>query len=172
MKNLIMLLLALITGGFGCMSKNLVTFGNKNLVALGSVKGKSQIRIFDIKIGSLKSPFDRKFKFCIRLDSGRTINSDSFSVDAVRPFATRTNILNSGQWAGCIAYQIEGYGFTFKDEQLVGFSAADYLLPGGEKMSATLGDAKCEKFYPLPLSKEQFQNLFGEPESEERQKVL
>ncbi len=172
MKKLVIVLMALVTCCGGCMRGNLVTMGKQNLIAQGNAKGKDQVEIFQITIGSIEKPFDRQFSFSIRLDSGRTIKSDSFSLELIRSLATRTNVISSEERPGCVSYMIGGFAFIYEGDRLVEFSAAEYVLPGGTRLTATLGDARAERFYSLPLTRDQFRTLFGEPECENRRTVL
>jgi len=165
----------LMTGCFGCMATdgNLAVLKKSNLMALGSVKSESQIAIFEVTIGRPVDAFDQRFAFSVRLSSGQVIKSEAFALELIQSIATRTNALSSGEWGtGHVSYGVEGCSFVFQGERLVSFKAAEISLPNGTRLSATLGDAKAQKFFPLPLTKDQFQLLFGKPDSEERRKFL
>jgi len=165
----------LMIGCSGCMATNgnLVVLKKSNMVALGSMKSESQFSIFEVAIGRPSDILDQRCGFSIRLSSGRVIKSEAFTLDLIQSVATRTNVLTSGEWgAGHVSYGVEGCSFVFQGDHIVGFKAAEISLPKGVRLSATLGDAKAEKFFPLPLTKDQFQLLFGKPDSEERRKVL
>lgn len=175
MKSVSLLGLLFIIGCSGCMATggNLAVLKKANLVALGSVKSESEFAIFEVAIGRPSDTLDRQFAFSIRLSSGRVIKSGAFTLELIQSVAARTNVLNSGEWgAGHVSYGVEGCSFVFQGERLVGFKAAEISLPNGTRLSATLGDANAGTFFPLPLTKEQFQVLFGKPDSVERRKVL
>lgn len=175
MKKAILLAILLIFSCYGCMTAggNLVVLKKSNLIALGSVKGESQCAVFEVTIGSPDYNFDQQFDFSIRLSSGQIIKSDEFTPELIQSIATRTNVLSSGRWGmGHVSYGVEGFSFIFQEERLVSFKAAEILLPNKTRLSASLGDANAQKFFTLPLTKGQFQYLFGEPDSEERRKVL
>jgi hypothetical protein len=174
LKTVCLLALLLGIGNSGCMatSGNLAILKKANLVALASVKSESQLAIFEVAIGRPSDTFGRQFAFSIRLSSDRVIKSESFTLEIIQSIATRTNVLTSGEWGtGHIAYGVEGCSFVFKGSRLVGFKAAEILLPNGTSLSAILGSGD-GRFFSLPLTKEQFQVLFGKPESVEHRKVL
>lgn len=175
MKTVLFLGMLFVIGCSGCMvtGGNLAIFKKANLVALGSVKSESQILVFEVAIGRPGDTFDKQFAFSIRLSSGRVIKSDSFTRERVQSVATRTNVLNSGEWGtGHVSYGVEGYSFVFQEERLVAFKAAEISLPNGTRLSATLGNASTGILFPLPLTTEQFELLFGKPDSVERRKTL
>jgi len=174
-KTVFLLGILFVIGCSGCMATggNVAILTKANLVALGSVKSESQFSVFEVAIGRPGDTFDKRFDFSIRLSSGRVIKSDSFTRELVKSVATRINVLNSGEWGmGHVSYGVEGYSFVFQEERLVGFKAAEISLPNGTRLSATLGDASARTFFPLPLTTEQFQLLFGKPDSVERRKTL
>lgn len=175
MNATIWLFLLLAIGGIGCMSTggNFAVLRKANLVAIGSMNRQQEPSIFEVSIGQPSQSFGSQFAFSIRLGSARVIRSQDFTLELIQSISTRTNSVDSSSWGiGHVSYGIEGYAFIFQGDRLVEFKAADISLPNGTRLLATLGDPDCKTFSSLPLTREQFQTLFGKPDSEERRKVL
>ena len=143
-----------------------------NIRAIGSIASKSDIKYYSISIGTHQIPLDvSKVPFSIRFNDKKMLTVHKMTLQNIMSLSPSKNTNLTGWNADAIEYSIEGYSFIFLENKLIHFKASFIQLPK-KTFIPEIGNNKGESFFSLPISQQNLENLFGEPDKYEDTVVL
>ncbi len=162
----------------GCAPKYVrYPIGNERLLVKGNVRAFGRhtgvtmvdgtIKYTRLSIGTPKALYNGTPGFSVKLADGKVLGSSQVSETVIKSYAGKgfpPYRLGYDAWPkGAIEYQTDpGYDFIFLKGKLIGFRAT---IHRSEKNNhPVIGNAYGTGLYKLPLTRKDFESLFGKPE--------
>lgn len=151
----------------GCVAHHQkATLTIRNLRATATLHRDTITSVGNISIGTPDAPFDASLPFAIRLSSGQVLKAREFSLQTVESVATRRiHPIQDGPWKGPdhTLLGVDGFAFVFAGTNLLHFSAQQIILPD-KTLEAEIGPLPGDEFHRIPLTRDQFIRIFGNPD--------
>lgn len=159
------LVLGVMCGGCAMPSPNVRIWTKGNLEAIGTITPRGKVLYHNIRIGDSNTPYDGKFAFSIREESGNQLSSEEFSEVVIAQLAGNAGSVPfhalGDTWPNdSICYSFNGYLFIFHNHRLISFSATLVKLPN-KTLAPEIGDRTAKMFDSLPLPENRLSQIFG-----------
>jgi len=165
----------LLSMGDGCTMTcpNFRAYYHGNVSALGSLLPTGEGRFYSLTIGSPASPLAQNATFTVCLSDKTVLRPADFSRDRIERLATsRTTPPAKDGWGeGAVDFSFEGISFIFANSICLCFRANWVRLPSAT-YAPQIGTADGKRFYRMPLSQAQVEEIFGKPDRVEDKIVL